>query len=431
MSSRGTREELLAKQKARQLATVAPSPVLQWLEKNYKLAAQVAVAILAVCFSLYVWKEGSSGVQNLVGASDATLKSVLLGDKPYLFYCHRGSVGKGSEVAPPPLFTSLKSMKGLKDVGFGILDCSQVMPSGKSIQERFKLKKEWRPIMFAAAPWMKPKQIPPPQMKDVATLRKYVAQALAPRATEVATDKELRAHCGIGRNITHDDRSVGDTCIVLLKGKRHSKKQTELEEWLIKAFPRVKMASVDAQKRRLSFEDAAALPAQDFALKVHALRNGTHSLTMVNPVTWDYLSTFVSHAAGTPLFSYDGDGSERISLVKTGAGPTSSFKDRSAKFQQQQQQQQQQQGGGSSSGSKRRARSSSQTNTGEDSAGSKAEAPPPPEETEAERLVREAAREARRREQMERQAKESVFESVESAGGDGGSEEEEEDLIEL
>jgi hypothetical protein len=32
---------------------------------------------------------------------------------------------------------------------------------------------------------------------------------------------------------------------------------------------------------------------------------------------------------------------------------------------------------------------------------------------------------------MERQAKESVFESVESAGGDGGSEEEEEDLIEL
>jgi hypothetical protein len=332
-------------------------------------------------------------------------------------------VGKGSEVAPPPLFSSLKSMKGLKDVGFGILDCSQVMPSGKSIQDRFKLKKEWRPIMFAAAPWMKPKQIPPPQMKDVATLRKYVAQVLAPRATEVATDKELRAHCGIGRNITHDDRSVGDTCIVLLKGKRHSKKQTEMEEWLIKSFPRVKMASVDAQNRRLSFEDAAALPAQDFALKVHALRNGTHSLTMVNPVTWDYLNTFVSHAVGSPLFSYDGDGSEPITLVKTGAGPTSSFKDRSAKFRQQQQ------GGGSSSGSNRRSRSS-QTNTGDDS-GSKTEAPPPPEETEAERVAREAAREARRREQMERQARESVFESVESAGGDGGSEEEEEDLIEL
>jgi len=424
MSGKGSREELLAKQKARHAAAANPSPLLQWLEKNYKLVAQVAVAILAVCFSLYVWKEGSSGVQNLVGASDATLKSVLLGDKPYLFYCHRGSVGKGSEVAPPPLFSSLKSMKGLKDVGFGILDCSQVMPSGKSIQDRFKLKKEWRPIMFAAAPWMKPKQIPPPQMKDVATLRKYVAQVLAPRATEVATDKELRAHCGIGRNITHDDRSVGDTCIVLLKGKRHSKKQTEMEEWLIKAFPRVKMASVDAQKRRLSFEDAAALPAQDFALKVHALRNGTHSLTMVNPVTWDYLNTFVSHAVGSPLFSYDGDGSEPITLVKTGAGPTSSFKDRSAKFQQQQQ------GGGSSSGSKRRSRSSSQTNAGGDS-GSKAEAPPPPEETEAERVAREAAREARRREQMERQARESVFESVESAGGDGGSEEEEEDLIEL
>ena len=71
------------------------------------------------------------------------------------------------------------------------------------------------------------------------------------------------------------------------------------------------------------------MPADSFALKVHALRNGTHSMSMVNPVTWDYTSTFVGHAMGTPLYDFEGEASVPIGIKKLAA--SSSFRDRSAR----------------------------------------------------------------------------------------------------
>ena len=32
-------------------------------------------------------------------------------------------------------------------------------------------------------------------------------------------------------------------------------------------------------------------------------------MSMVNPVTWDYTSTFVGHAMGTPLYDFEGEAS--------------------------------------------------------------------------------------------------------------------------
>lgn len=385
---------------------------------------QVVAVVLAVAFSGYMYQQGGASVQNLVNANAETLKSVLLGEKPFLFYCHRG----GKQEAPPVVFTDLNKLKGGK-VGFALLNCSQVMPSGKSIQDRFGLKKvSAGPLIFAAAPWMKPKQIPPGQMKDVASLRKYVDAVMAPRALDIVTDKELRSHCGF-KNTTRNEHSIGDTCIVLLKGRRHKneKKYLDLEELLIRAYPRVKMVSLDASKRRLSFEDTEALPAENFAIKVHALRNGTHSLSMVNPVTWDNLNTFVAHALGVMLLSYDGEGTVPVQIVKTGAA-SSAFKDRSARFTQPPA------SAPTSGGSRRKGGkrgeagdAADQGTSGDRGADGSSKAP---EETEAERQ----ARESRRREQMERQARERLFEETETEDGEGGEgegEDGEDELIEL
>lgn len=385
---------------------------------------QVVAVVLAVAFSGYMYQQGGASVQNLVNANAETLKSVLLGEKPFLFYCHRG----GKQEAPPVVFTDLNKLKGGK-VGFALLNCSQVMPSGKSIQDRFGLKKvSAGPLIFAAAPWMKPKQIPPGQMKDAASLRKYVDAVMAPRALDIVTDKELRSHCGF-KNTTRNEHSIGDTCIVLLKGRRHKneKKYLDLEESLIRAYPRVKMVSLDAAKRRLSFEDTEALPAENFAIKVHALRNGTHSLSMVNPVTWDNLNTFVAHALGVMLLSYDGEGTVPVQIVKTGAA-SSAFKDRSARFTQPPA------SAPTSGGSRRKGGkrgeagdAADQGTSGDRGADGSSKAP---EETEAERQ----ARESRRREQMERQARERLFEETETEDGEGGEgegEDGEDELIEL
>jgi hypothetical protein len=62
------------------------------------------------------------------------------------------------------------------DINFAVLDCNQVLPSSnKTIYDRFKLKKEYRPVFFVTAPWLlKPVQAEPTQMKDVQTFKKFV-----------------------------------------------------------------------------------------------------------------------------------------------------------------------------------------------------------------------------------------------------------------
>ena len=436
---KGSREELLKKTASLGKDIPSTNKMKELLLANYKVVLQVLAVLVAIFFSHMIWQRGSSGVQNLMNASDDVLKSVLLGEKPYLFYCHRG----GKSEAPPPVFHQLHSDKS-PAVGFGILNCSQVMPSGKSIRDRFGLKGSI--VMFATAPWIKPKQIPLEKAKTFPLFRAYFNDITAARATEVLSDKDLRTYCGFARNFTTDKHSVGDTCVVLLKGNKQrladNKNLKHLEEWLVKAFPRVKMVSLDAEKKRLSFEDAKRLPASEFALKAHALRNGTHFMTMENPMTWDYLHTFVSHAVGTPLFDYE-DNEGPVGLVKTGA-TTSSFKDRS-KFQQQQYSRSQQDDSGAGTGRSKQSRGAAGRKEGagpDDSQGQGQgqgqgqEQGQAPTETPEEKAAREREKEARRREQMERQAKERLFEQHAEGGegqgeGEGQEEEEEEDVVEL
>eukprot|EP00595_Chromulina_sp_UTEXLB2642_P001343 CAMPEP_0196768580 /NCGR_PEP_ID=MMETSP1095-20130614/42958_1 /TAXON_ID=96789 ORGANISM="Chromulina nebulosa, Strain UTEXLB2642" /NCGR_SAMPLE_ID=MMETSP1095 /ASSEMBLY_ACC=CAM_ASM_000446 /LENGTH=225 /DNA_ID=CAMNT_0042138433 /DNA_START=412 /DNA_END=1086 /DNA_ORIENTATION=+ len=139
---------------------------------------------------------------------------------------------------------------------------------------------------------------------------------MAPKATSVAGDKDLQSFCGYNKNTTKDINSVGSTCLVLIKGSRYTKSHSDLESQLVKENPKLKVALVDGSKRRLSFENPNLLPHDSFALKAYAIRNGTHYQTMVNPLTYDYLSNFVTNAVGSPLYDYQGDGHVPISLLK-------------------------------------------------------------------------------------------------------------------
>ena len=114
----------------------------------------------------------------------------------------------------------------------------------------------------------------------------------------------------------------------MVKGSKYTKSHTELEEKLIRQIPKAKIFKLDGTKKRLSMEDVEEFPADSFGLKVYAIREGTHYLEMTNPITWDYLNTFVSYVDATPLSAYSllQNGQKQISLIKI----ASAFKDRSA-----------------------------------------------------------------------------------------------------
>lgn len=404
-------------------------------EKNQMIFNVVAV-LIAVLFSLVIYQQSSSSIQNLSDASDDALKGVFTGSKPYIFYCARGT-GKDEKVAP--IFAELNKVKGNK-YGWAMVNCNHKLPSGKTVMDRFSLNRKTKPIIFMTAPWFggRAKQATGASLKDTKTLSKFVDSSLAPRAQEVTSDRDLAKYCGWGKSsITHDDKSIGTSCVVFVKGKRHAKAHADIEERLIREHPRQRYISLDANKKRLNFEDTESLPADSFAIKVHALRNGTHHMSMVNPVTWDYLSTFVSHAVGTPLYDFDGDGAVPVKLKKV--VPPTAFRDRSRPKEtppppRDETEDQDYEGDGMSKEQRKARRDRLKKERGGSSRAADEEEKPEeltPEEIEQHRLEKEA----KAREYLEKLRQEQMFEEVDeydgTEEGQDEEEEEEEDLIEL
>ena len=424
-NSKGRKVNVTAPKLEQPVVIPPPAGIMKLISQNSGLLLQAGGALFVIILSLSVWMNSSSALQNLVNADPEALKNAFMGDLPYLFYCHRG----GKDETVPQVFSELNKLKGSK-MGFALVNCSQVLPSGKNLFDRFKLKQEIKPTIFETAPWAKPTQATKKELKDVASLKKFVEGTMAPKGVEVYSDKDLMKHCfsPVNKTAIPDVNSRGETCFVLVKGTKYNKFNSDLEERIVRANPKLKIATIDAVKKRLSFEDPETLPASMFEMKVHALRNGTHYMSMVNPMTWDYVTTFMSQAVSSPSYSFSGDPKTPIKLMKTGS---SAFKNRSAPP-------------ASSTGSKKSKAQSEKTGAksgggaggvGEKKSGDSRETVKTPEvvqETVAERF----AREKKRRDEMDRQAKESLFEdgdddsqSNEAEETEGGDDDEE--IVEL
>ena len=399
-------------------AAAAPGVMTKFLSQNSGLLLQAAGVAFVIFLSLSMYNSSSSAIQNLVNADPEVLKSAFMGDQAYLFYCHRG----GKDETVPSTFTELNKLKGSK-MGFALLNCSQTLPSGKNLYDRFKLKQEIKPTIFGTVPWGKPTQVAKKELKDVASLKKFVEVTMAPKGVEVYSDKDMMKHCGfsvVNKTAAADVASRGETCLVLVKGTKYNKFNSDLEERIVRANPKIKIVTIDAMKKRLSFEDPESLPASAFEIKVHALRNTTHYMSMVNPLTWDYVSTFISQAVSSPSYSFSGDSKIPIKMIKTGS---SAFKNRSAPTTSPnsqptaKQSKSQSQSGGSKN---KKSPGGKSTDSGDKDETLKAAEPV--QETVAERF----AREMRRRDEMERQSKEHLFENGDSSSESVAEEEAEE-----
>ena len=292
--------------------------------KIFTVLKYAGIVLIVVLVATY-FRRSQLAVQDLSNSNIDVLKDAIFGDMPYLFYCAKGT----KDEKLPSVFTETNAGKGAT-MGFAKINCSMILPSGKNLWERFKLNKKVRPTILATAPWMKPQQVAANHLKDITTLTKYIDISMAPKPTGIKTDKELQKFCGFDKNITMDNREIGNPCIVILHGNRFNKVHTDLEKRLILQYPYIHFASIDANKKRLSLEESNEyLPVDTFGMKLYAIRNGTHYITMINPATWDYLNTFLSSVINTPLYSYTNDNIP-IKLIKPRSDKkTKTFKKRS------------------------------------------------------------------------------------------------------
>lgn len=347
--------------------------------KHLRMIVQVFFATVAVIIAYVLYRNLFTGVRDLRNADVDSLKQLLLGEDPAVFYCHRG--GKAEVV--PPVYLELHKQLG-SQMTFALLNCSQMLPSGKTMWDRFHLKKDMRPTLFVTSPWSRSKQIPPSNLKDVATLKKYVMNAVSARAAEVSTMKEFSKRCSSAA------ASDSDTCITILKGTKYTSAHLNIEENLVKQYPKAKVVSIDAVKHRLSFEDTQKHAAENFSIKLHAVRKGGYYLSMHDPPNWENVEAFVTRAISSKLDQYDGYGD--IQLV---AAPAKGFKKRTSTMPP---------------SSTTRPTTADSTDTHTQQTAAKTEAKEPNGQSESELEAARLARERRRREEMERQQREALFE---------------------
>jgi hypothetical protein len=136
---------------------------------DYKYLIAGAAGVLVAILAFLIWRTSSSVIKNLKNAEPETLKNAFFGDSPHLFYCDKGSNTENV----PTIFSELNLLKGNK-LKFAAVNCSQLLPSGKDLWNRFKLKKEWRPTIFATSPWSKPLQANPTYSSKLKYIYNYI-----------------------------------------------------------------------------------------------------------------------------------------------------------------------------------------------------------------------------------------------------------------
>ena len=153
-------------------------------------------------------------------------------------------------------------------------------------------------MIFATAPWTAGRvQVPPAQLSGQALhIASYLSSALAPREKRVSSDKEFQEICGAEES--GDER----TCILALKGPLYSETQQDTMGGLVKYFHKSTLAivSVDTKVRWLSVESSSIM-SRKFAMRLYAIRNGTHYMSLAASPTPGNALEFVQNAINVRL----------------------------------------------------------------------------------------------------------------------------------
>jgi hypothetical protein len=270
---------------------------VNYIYQNCLMIITAVVILTLIVFSYLLYSQPRiAEIVPLINADHNVLKSAFFGESPHLFYCHeRGNRG----YVPPKLLEAQKILQSKYSIG--ILNCSQELPSGKTIFNRFKLKSDWKPTIFTTVPWSRPAQIPPLSLKEAKTIASFIESSVTPKAQKANTDKEFKDNCGFfsgnrseSRAEEHDSLS---TCVVLVQGTKYADGHESLVSNIVTKYYKQRIVMVNAQSRRFSFERTHPGPSPStYALRVVAVRNGTHFLRMTETPTWTNIQYFVDNA---------------------------------------------------------------------------------------------------------------------------------------
>jgi hypothetical protein len=141
---------------------------------------------------------------------ELALRELFFGEgegKNYAALCHTppSSGPNGKSLPISSVFQDAKGEGSIK-AEFVLVDCTHVLPSGKTIADRFELDLSKRPSIFLSGKIGAPKQIPEKHLKTGKMLVRALKHKLEPHASIIQNTKHLKECLN------------QDFCVVFLKG---------------------------------------------------------------------------------------------------------------------------------------------------------------------------------------------------------------------
>lgn len=293
--------------KARDDTNSIANNVLKAINLNFKSICSFLVVVITVLSISYVYITSFTGASYMINASDQELKDIFFGTKPFLHVCNPEGE---DEINIPTSFIEATKRIGLKNIGLSALNCSQLLPSGKTIYERFKLNKNWNPKAFTTAPWSKPSQLTQVSMKSTDAIETFVKTYTSPKPIVVTSDKEYKDNCKF-------NTSLNNICFVFFKGRRYTFDSEIIIKQFVQDFPGNRVVIVDAKHRKFSFESPPA-NFELYAYRLFAIKNYTsyHSLQISPSLQHmqEYAENIVSGKFDSKLMTYKDN--KEINLIK-------------------------------------------------------------------------------------------------------------------
>lgn len=279
----------------------------------------IAGVVLGSALCIYILHSSVTGASiETLNVHDTTrLKSVLFGGEPWLVHCVNNRTG--SQTLPEVLTTSARDLEAL-GLRLGTLGCWEHTSSGRSVAERFQLKKR-PPLTFVIANGNKPKVVELESISTGEALVKKVKPALKIETQSISSPKTWSSHCASRR-----------TCIVV--GYKHTAERetaTTLFRPLLASHRAVKVVTLDTSAWQLKLDDRV--------LATRSGRDGGGGADVVCLARDDgadggnatYSGIFLSHLTSHAVSAFFDDCEARTGLIPMPSMPKVKARERKAK----------------------------------------------------------------------------------------------------
>lgn len=209
-----------------------------WRDHWYAIVAVLAIVVACFSAAVYQFSTSEDHIYRIEVTNEPLLSQVFQSGEPWVVLC-----AKPDHIMPELFSEAPKRLAGKSYMG--VMDCTQKLPSGKSVLTRFGIKTSISPTIFTVSNGEKPQQIFLNYLQSTKAFAKRVVEQTKKSVVEVLKSSQLESKC------LHKSE-----CVLLLRGAKWTPYERQWLDRLMKEYRKLPFVWVDSTILKLSMESA-------------------------------------------------------------------------------------------------------------------------------------------------------------------------------